>query len=500
VGIVQKDALRTTIVSYLGLVLGYLNKGVLFILFLSTEEIGLLSLIVSVGLLFAQFSNLGIAYSVWRFFPFLRNKAKRNFGFFQLSMLVTLIGILVFTVLSILLKDYICSFYTEKSHSFVQYYYWMLPIGIASSLFATIDNFLRSLHKNIVSVIATELILRVAMTVSILFYAVEWISFFDLLVLQSITYIIPTLILFLQLFKNKELHWALSDIAIPKRFKRIILSFSFYSYLNFIGILVVASLDTIMIASMLGLGETGVFATIIYIVSGLLIPYKSLIRITSPFVARYWKERDLQNMQQMYSRISSIGLVMGLFLFLILWVSRVELFHFLPPAFSEGIQVFLILMIGRIVDMYCGINGVIFVTSKKYRYDLIFTGFLLGLVCVMNLWLIPRYGIAGAALSTTIVYVFYNLSRLLFVYFAYGLHPFKWTQLRVMAVFVIILPVLELLQGVAAPDWLMILVKSMLVCILFLVPVYVFRLDADVVNYMNNAVQFILKRLKKSQV
>jgi hypothetical protein len=97
VGILQKDALRMTIVSYAGLLLGYLNKGVLFIIFLTTDQIGMLGLIVSLGLLFAQFSNLGMAYSVWRFFPFLMDKEKRNYGFFQLSMLVTLIGVVLFT-------------------------------------------------------------------------------------------------------------------------------------------------------------------------------------------------------------------------------------------------------------------------------------------------------------------------------------------------------------------------------------------------------------------
>ena len=31
-GLIQKDALRTTLVSYLGIGLGYVNKGVLFLL------------------------------------------------------------------------------------------------------------------------------------------------------------------------------------------------------------------------------------------------------------------------------------------------------------------------------------------------------------------------------------------------------------------------------------------------------------------------------------
>ena len=71
-GIVKKDALRTTLISYIGLVLGYINKAFLFILFLTTVEIGLVNLLTTTGLLFAQLSNLGSIYVTWRFFPFFQ--------------------------------------------------------------------------------------------------------------------------------------------------------------------------------------------------------------------------------------------------------------------------------------------------------------------------------------------------------------------------------------------------------------------------------------------
>jgi hypothetical protein len=62
-GIVQKDALRTMLISYLGIALGYINKGLLFLIILSTAQIGLVNLLISVGTLFAQFANLGTVYA-----------------------------------------------------------------------------------------------------------------------------------------------------------------------------------------------------------------------------------------------------------------------------------------------------------------------------------------------------------------------------------------------------------------------------------------------------
>ncbi|HLP54260.1 MAG TPA: polysaccharide biosynthesis C-terminal domain-containing protein [Fluviicola sp.] len=496
-GIIQKDAIRTTIISYLGLILGYVNKGVLFVIFLSTEQIGLLNLLVSVGLLFAQLSNLGMSYSVWRFFPFFRNKEKKNHGFFQLSMLVTLCGIILFSILTIVFENQICELFIEKSSSFVHYYYWLLPIGISYALFLTLDNFLRSLYKNIVSVIATELLMRLAVTAAVVFYAFGWIDFFQLLVLHSLSFLVPTLILLAQLFRNKELNWRVSQIRIPQRFRRIFISYSLYSYVNFIGILIVISLDTIMVASMLGLSETGVFSTVIYIVSGLQIPYKSLIRISSPFVAKYWKERDMVKMKDLYTRVSSIGLVIGAFVFLCFWANRVEIFHFLPEEYDSGIPVFLILMVGRLVDMYCGINGVIVVSSKKYKYDIVFMLVLLAAVFLLNWYWIPIYGIYGAAMATTIAYVVYNALRLIFVFSAYRIHPLRITQLKVFTVFLATFGVTYFLPVLFGNDFISIVVKLFLVTIAFLGTILLFRLDEDVTGYLNKAIGWVIPKKEK---
>jgi O-antigen/teichoic acid export membrane protein len=77
-GFIQKDALRTMIITYFGLLLGYLNKVVLFLLILNTEEIGLINLILSVGLLFAQLSNLGVINAIAKLLPFFRDNSEQK--------------------------------------------------------------------------------------------------------------------------------------------------------------------------------------------------------------------------------------------------------------------------------------------------------------------------------------------------------------------------------------------------------------------------------------
>ena len=104
-GLVQKDALRTTLISSFGLVLGYVNKGLLFLLIFSTEQIGVVNLIFSLGVLFAQFSNLGSLYSIWKFFPFFKNKDKAHHGFLAFMLFIVSVGALLVTALFLVFRS-----------------------------------------------------------------------------------------------------------------------------------------------------------------------------------------------------------------------------------------------------------------------------------------------------------------------------------------------------------------------------------------------------------
>jgi O-antigen/teichoic acid export membrane protein len=497
-GFIQKDAFRTTIVSYLGLILGYINKGVLFILFLSTEQIGLINLLVTVGFLFSYFSHLGTTFAIWKFTPFFKNHKSKN-GFLQLNLIITFFGILIFSILAILFKSDIATFYSKNSKEFVEYYFWIIPIGIGNCLFLVFESYLRSLYKNVISVFVQEFFLRFLISILLIIYAMNLISFHSLLVLHCLFYFIPMLILAIYLFKIKELRFSYSKINISKKFKKIIVSFSLFSYLNSVGTWLVISMDAMMIAAMMGLKETGVYTTIIYLSSALLIPYRSIIRITSPLIADYWKDKNRFKMQDLYQKVSSISLILGSFMFLIIWINRIEIFSFLPAEFQSGIWVFFFLMMGRLTDMYCGLNGAVLITSKKFKVDLIFTLALLGTVFVLNYILIPIYGIVGAAISTGIGFVIYNVVRIIYVNQVFKMHPFKVNQVFVFSLTLLNLLIFEILPTFFEYTILSIGLKLFVLLITFVLPIFIFKLDPELLNYFKEGKSFISKKILKTK-
>jgi O-antigen/teichoic acid export membrane protein len=490
-GVVQQDAVKTSVLSFLGIGLGYLNKAVLFILLFSTEQVGLLNLLMTVALLFAQFANLGTIYTTWRFFPFFRNPAKQHYGFLFANFLLVTIGTLIVSGLLYVLKNTVVELYSERSPEFVNHVFLIIPLGFSLVLFQLFENYLRGMGKNILPVFLQEIVLRILTTVLLISYGLKLLSFATFVGSYIAIHFIPGIYLLLYLLRKKELVFSLKSIQIPSKFRRLILTYSGYSYLNSLANLLVISMDVLMIAQLIGMDATGVYTTILFMISALIFPYRSIMRVATPIVAKQWKDRDLTGMRALYQKSSSVGLLLSLCGFLAIWIVIDPLLTFVP-AYQSGKWVFLFLMLGRIVDLYFGLNGVIFSTSKKYKIDLFFTMFLVLTVYIMNLWLIPAYGINGAAVSTSFVYLLYNLLRGAYIYYHYHLHPFRKEQLRLFLLGLVILSAFTLLDRythlwVGMQPIFQIFVKEVLLLIVFIFPIFKWNLEPETVSYIHKA-------------
>ena len=187
-------------------------------------------------------------------------------------------------------------------------------------------------------------------------------------------------------------------------------------------------------------------------------------------------------------------LALVLFMFLAIWINRIELFSFLPSEYSAGIVVFLCLMVGRIIDVYFGINGTIFVTSKKYRFDVVFTLILIVLVFTLNLWLIPMWGMKGAAVSTSIAYIVYNMGRMLFIKMSFGMHPFKFSQLKTFVLFTLIYLLFEFAPFEFENRYIALAVRSSVLILLTIVPLFVFKIEPEITNYLSKSYRKLTSR------
>jgi len=438
-GIVRRQSVLATTASYLGGGLGFVNKVVLFtrILNLDGGELGLANLLIEIASLFAQFAMLGIGNSTLRFFPYFEDEKQGHHGILLFGLVVTLLGSLLAVGLLYLFQDDIARFSSWKRQGdlLVEYYAYLFPLVGAMAVAYLLTAYLRSRYRIAGPTFIREVVLKLLVTLTVTAYALDWVDFPRFVALYTLVNCSLAVLMLAYTAWTGELH------LFPRSWQRLrqyalpMLRHGLYVVLGGLSFLLVLKLDYFMLYFFEGLKAVGIYTTIAYFTIVMEYPYRALVGITSPQVAEMWKNRDIRGMHALYKRTSLLTFLVAMLLFCGIWINLDNIFALMKnPEFATGRYVFLLLGGARVIHMLTGLNATILVTSRAFRYDLLFNLLLLLLAFGLNYWLIPRYGINGAALATAISMVAYNLLRVGFVYALERIHPFSWSLLAVLGV------------------------------------------------------------------
>ncbi|TPE43251.1 lipopolysaccharide biosynthesis protein [Pontibacter mangrovi] len=429
----QREGIWNTTISYAGILIGYVNTVLLFPNFLDETEVGLTRLLLSISVMYAQFSALGFVNMSVRYFPYFRDKDKQHNGFLFLLLSVPLLGFALSTALFLLFKPTVVDYYIENSPLIIDYYYYLIPLSLFTLLFNMFTAYLRSLYKTIVSSFVQDFLLRILTTLLISVYALGVMEFHTFVLLYIIMNSVGALVLAGYTFWLKQLHLRPSLAVLRIIPIRELFYYGFFTLLGNISTTIITTVDQVMISSY-SLSDNGIYTTAFFMTSAILVPGRSILKIAHPQVAEYWKERDMQGMGNLYQHVTMINLIVGLLLFIGIWANIDNLYDFMPESYRAGKYVVLFLALARLVDLATSLNGAILATSEKYKWDLGFNVVLAGLTIWTNWYFIPRYGIEGAALASMISLVSMNLARLLFVKLIYHIQPFTWHALGITAI------------------------------------------------------------------
>ena len=106
-------------------------------------------------------------------------------------------------------------------------------------------------------------------------------------------------------------------------------------------------------------------------------------------------------------------------------VNAQQCYALLPDKdYSTGLWVLIIISVVKLSDALVGFSNAVLLNSPYYRTVLFLGVFLVIGTVLMNMWLIPLYGINGAGFATLLAFTSYNLLKSGFVYHKYSLQPF----------------------------------------------------------------------------
>ena len=90
---------------------------------------------------------------------------------------------------------------------------------------------------------------------------------------------------------------------------------------------------------------------------------------------------------------------------------------------------------------------------------------------------------SGAAISTAIALIVYNVGRVIFVWSVYKLHPFAMNQFKVIGLVIFTLFSWSQIVPLIQSEWLKIVGSVIFLVIVFIVPVFVFGWEIESKNY-----------------
>lgn len=425
-GIVQRQGLRNTIISYIGLALGFINTALVLPKFLEPQQLGLTGTLASIATIYAQVAAFGFASVGIRFFPYFRNREAGHHGFLPLLLGIPLLGFLVVTALYFAGEPLMLHWYAKDANALAPYYAWGAVLALFTLLYSIQDAYLKALYHTAFSSFVQDILLRLLIVGGALLYAQGYLSFHGYVLWFVGVNSGIALLLAGYVAAIGELHMRPSRAVLAVRPLRELLSVGGFTLLSSLSGAIIMYIDTLMVGAQVNLAAAGIYQVAFNISTALAIPARSLNKIAFPLLADYWKQQDLDRMADFYRRTTRLNTLLGCFLALGIGLNLDFIYSLMKARYAEGTIVVLLLLGSRLFDGITGVNGLIVVTSPRYRYDLIFNTSLAVLTIILNTLLIPRMGISGAAVAAAVAQVSINLARTWFVWHSYGMQPFTW--------------------------------------------------------------------------
>ena len=413
----------------MGVAIGFVTTFFVITRFLSSEEIGLARVLIDAATLFVGLAQLGTNSSIIRFFPYFKDgKEKGYHGFFLWTIIVPFIGFILVSALYGLCSASIQTWFGEKSPLFVDYYYFVLPIAFFMLYQTVFESNANVLMRIVVPRAVREIGVRIGLLVTYVLYACDVLTMNGYVIGIAVTYGICAIINIAYVCSLQSFSLRLDRVFLKEN-TALMKSYGFYTLFLIVSTLtsfLAPTLGSFFITAKMGLSYTGIFAIATYIAVMVSIPYRSLVAITQPELAQTIKDNDRRSTNRLISQASNNLLLIGGFIFLLIWVNIDLIFLILPNGelYATAKNTVLMLGIGQLSVAGFQIFSPALSYSKSYVFTLFASLVLTISALVMNNLFIPVLGMDGAALATLLSDVIYYALLVLVTCVTLHIQPF----------------------------------------------------------------------------
>lgn len=431
-GIIQRQGLTNAVITFIGLVIGFVSLLYIQPKFLTPEEIGLTRVLFSVSALVGMFLPLGIGTITLKYFPKFRNEDNGHNGFLGFIGLYMLTGVVLMAVVLYAIKGFIVNQYQQQSPLFTQYYSCVLPFSFIIGFNGILGLYCNSLFKSVFSALLNDVLLRIGSIVLFTIYFCKLISLSVFVWLFVGIYFVQGVALLLYIF-------SIQKVNLKPDFKMIseigFTDMAVYGiWMSFVSVasIGIKYIDSIVIAKYYVLDLVGIYTIAAFIPNVIEAPLLALERIAGAKIAHAIAHNHIEEVKKIYYKSSRYLLVLGGLIFIGIVVNIQFVLQLLPPAYMGGLEVVYIMSLGAIFSILGGNNTqIIFSSENFWKGGILLIGVAV-MALLLNILLIPRFGINGAAMAMAISSLIYTVSKFLIIYKQFRLQPYTMHTLIIV--------------------------------------------------------------------
>ena len=372
------------------------------------ETLGVFNLILSLLMISAIFSRMGLDMYVIRILPSLKEKNEIALFLKRVFTIVFMGGVIV-SILIYLINPYIDE-YIFKSFDASKYLLYLSIVIIPFTFFNILPEVLRgfqdikiySFFRNLAQNLFLLLLLSGGFYFSYKFDPI-YVLYFSILFITGVL-----LIVVYKFLQKRDIH-----LFSNGKYKKAILKYSYPMFLTSSMMFFMSYVDSFMISYYLDEYQVGIYSACIKLSFLVTFVLASVNGFIAPKISKAYACGDNKMVKKLYVDSIKLIVLVSSPIFLVLYLFPEFFLGLFGEEFKIAVVTLFIVNSAFLVNALCGSVGYMLnMTDNQHQFMKIL---LIGLVLniVLNVFLIPIYGINGAAIATLISMSFWNIGSLM---------------------------------------------------------------------------------------
>lgn len=416
-------------VIFLGKLLSYVltfGSSIILARLLGPASLGQFTLGFLLVQIAGNIGKLGFESSMIRFIPIqdidINKKMIKDCSLLSLAASLTIgIGIYLFAnSISIAL------YHTAEMTGVLKTFIILLPIF---SLYGVLSASIRGLNRADVEFIITSVVTPLFFIMGLVpvFLIGERIA--GAIWARTLSYFIP--LVFMLMILRRAYPELISSKTNKYDFKKLV---KFTLPMLTIGLMyfLLGQIDIIMLGFFLDVETVGIYSVAVRISIMIAVSLEVVTRTFEPEISRLSQMKSVETLGNLLKVLTKWIFYLSLFLTALVYIFRVEVLRLFGESFTMGSTALVILSAGQLFNALTGPTGKILVMSGKQNWEVMNSVCIILLNVVLNVILIPRFGINGAALGTAISLSTINIMKVLEVFKEFRIHPYSMSYYKGM--------------------------------------------------------------------